>query len=177
MTEPVENYTPQAARLQLKRHDRVIWLAALAATALWIAAILTAPIAKAAEFQQISGPVYGFFGFICHQIEARSFHISGHHLAVCSRCFGVYIGLLAGFAIYPIWRGLHNIEPLPRFWLILAVFPMAIDFSLTLFGIWENTHASRFITGAVLGFACATFIVPALIEIVRGLTDKHHFGR
>jgi len=48
--------------------------------------------------------------------------------------------------------------------------PMAVDWSLGVFGIWENTHLSRFMTGLILGAACATFIVPALVEIKRNMT-------
>jgi hypothetical protein len=55
-------------------------------------------------------------------------------------------------------------------WLALALVPITIDWSLTFFGIWENTQLSRFATGAILGAACATFIVPAVVEITRNLT-------
>ena len=90
-------------------------------------------------------------------------------LAVCSRCFGVYFGLLAGIVTYPAWRRMDSIDPLPRVWLIAAAVPMAIDWSLTVFGIWENTHLSRFLTGSILGIACIIYIIPAAVEIVRYL--------
>jgi len=88
-------------------------------------------------------------------------------MAVCSRCFGIYLGLLLGIAIYPIWRGAQNTEPISKLWLFLALVPIGIDWSLTFFGIWENTHLSRFVTGSILGAVCATYIVPAVIEIVK----------
>jgi hypothetical protein len=50
--------------------------------------------------------------------------------------------------------------------------PMVVDFSLTFFDIWENTHLSRTITGAILGITCAFFIVPAIIEISFFLREK-----
>jgi hypothetical protein len=50
--------------------------------------------------------------------------------------------------------------------------PIAIDWSLGAFDIWENNQASRFITGVILGFACATYIVPAIVEIVRNITTR-----
>jgi uncharacterized membrane protein len=81
----------------------------------------------------------------------RSFHLDGHALAVCSRCFGVYFGLVAGFAAYPFFRPIDEIEPLARFWLFLALVPISVDWSLGVFGIWENTHLTRFVTGAILG--------------------------
>ncbi len=72
---------------------------------------------------------------------------------------------LFGFFAYPFLRSIEEIEPLPRFWLFLALIPMGLDWSLGFFGIWENTHFSRFLTGLILGIMCAIFIIPALIEL------------
>jgi uncharacterized membrane protein len=103
-------------------------------------------------------------------MPSRSFFIDGEKFGVCSRCFGVYFGLLVGFLAYPLWRPIDTIEPLRRFWLFLSLIPMGIDWSLGEFGIWENTFATRLVTGLILGVACATFMVPALVEITRNLT-------
>jgi len=134
--------------------------------------ILLPPIFAGNGHKSLASPLYQFFGHICHQLPERSFFIFGHKLAVCSRCFGVYFGLLLGLAVFPFIRGVDNIEPLPRIWLFASMAPIAIDWSLTIFGIWENTFASRFITGLILGFACAVYIVPALVEIVRNFARK-----
>lgn len=149
-----------------------VWVIGVAVVLIWVLMILAAPMAKANGFVAFSSPLYHFFSFICHQIPERSFFVYGEQFGVCSRCFGVYFGLLAGFAVFPLWRQINEIEPLPRFWLFLSLVPMSIDASLTILGIWENTHLSRFITGLVLGLACATFIVPALVEITRNLTYR-----
>jgi hypothetical protein len=50
--------------------------------------------------------------------------------------------------------------------------PLGIDWGLVFFGIWENTHLSRLISGAILGAACTFFIVPALVEINYFLQEK-----
>jgi uncharacterized membrane protein len=161
----------ETAALMRKQAIRV-WMAGLFLVLIWVLLIIGLPIAKANGFEAIISPLYHLFSFICHQIPERSFHLLGEPFAVCSRCFGVYFGLLFGFAVYPIWRDIAEIEPLPRFWLFLSLVPMSIDWSLTFFGIWENTHLSRFITGIVVGVACATFIVPALVEIIRNFTKR-----
>ena len=147
-------------------------MAGFVVVAVWVLLTVAAPIAKANGFFGISSPLYNFFGYICHQISDRSFHIEGEPFAVCSRCFGVYFGLAFGFAVYPLWRNVTEIEPLPRFWLFLSLIPIAIDWSLTVLGIWENNHLSRFVTGLILGVACATYIVPAIVEITRNLTNR-----
>ena len=95
--------------------------------------------------------IYHAFGILCHQRPDRSYFIAGHKLAVCSRCTGLYAGFAVTLLLYPLIRSLrNNINP-PRIYLILAAITLAIDFSLTFFGIWENTHTSRLLTGALLG--------------------------
>lgn len=169
MTEPAESYIP----VDLARHFRSqafrAWGVTLAIVFVWVFAIVLAPVAL--EFGwAVAAPIYKFFSYICHQIGERSLHLGGQPLAVCSRCFGVYFGLFAGLAAYPLWRRIDDVEPLPRIWLFLSLIPIGIDWSLTIFGIWENTHLSRFITGLILGVACATYIVPAVVEIRRNLS-------
>ncbi len=172
MSDPAENYVPQNIAATMRKQAIRVWIVGIAVVFAWVSLILLAPLAKANGLIAVSSPLYHFFGFICHQISARSFHVEGEQFAVCSRCFGVYFGLLSGFAIYPLWRNIAEIEPLPRFWLFLSLIPISIDWSLTIFGIWENTHLSRFITGLILGIACATYIVPAIVEITRNLTSR-----
>ncbi len=172
MSDPAENYIPQNIAAEMRKQAIRVWIIGFAVVFVWVSLILLAPLAKANGLVAVSTPLYHFFGFICHQISARSFHVEGEQFAVCSRCFGVYFGLLLGFAIYPLWRNIDEIEPLPRYWLFLSLIPISVDWSLTIFGIWENTHLSRFITGLILGVACATYIVPAIVEITRNLTNR-----
>lgn len=169
MSRPIGNYTPQSFLPQQRRQSWKVWSIGLAVVAGWTFLILLAPLARLGGAETLAAPVYAFFSYICHQQPERSFHLDAHQFAVCSRCFGVYFGLFAGVAIYPLFRRIEEIEPFPRIWLFLAMIPIGIDWSLGVFGIWENTHLSRFITGTILGAACGIFIVPALVEIFRNL--------
>ena len=172
MTEPAGNYLSLDLAQKMRKQAIRVWMIGLLVVFLWAAAIVAAPVAKANGLVSVSSPLYHFFSFICHQISERSFRVEGEQFAVCSRCFGVYFGLLFGFAIYPLWRNIVEIEPLPRVWLFLSLIPISVDWSLTIFGIWENSHLSRFVTGLILGVACATYIVPALVEITRNLSAR-----
>lgn len=172
-----EHYTPQITPKHIKKQAITAWSLGFALVFLWVFVILLAPVAEAGGLTYISAPIYKFFSFLCHQIPSRSFHIENHQFAVCTRCFGVYSGLLLGFIVYPFFRRIEEIEPLPRFWLFLALVPMGIDWSLGFFDIWENTALSRFLTGLILGATCAIFIVPALVELVRLLSNKRQLKR
>lgn len=172
MTEPAENYVPVKSNERFRSQAMRVWTVTAGIVLVWLLLIVAPPLLAANGQNGISSPIYNFFSFICHQMPDRSFHILEHQFAVCSRCFGVYFGLLAGLLAYPLWRGVDNVEPLPRIWLFASMVPIAIDWSLGAFGIWENNHASRFITGLILGIGCATYILPALIEIVRNISNR-----
>ena len=165
MRESVENYVPQRVVAKARRRAFLIWLAFIAVIALWNILILSAPLAAASNFNKFSGSVYSFFSYLCHQIPSRSFFLENHQFAVCARCFGVYFGLLSGTVLYPFLRPIEKTESFPRFWLFLTMIPMAIDWSLGIFEIWENTYFSRFATGMILGATCAIYILPAVVEI------------
>lgn len=172
MTGSSDSYISLHDRTRIRRQAYRVWAVAIVVVGVWVTATIIPALLASNDLSGIAVPFYKFFGFLCHQMPDRSFHILDHQFAVCSRCFGVYFGLFAGLASYPFIRGVDNIEPLPRIWLFASMVPIGIDWSLGIFGIWENNHASRFITGLILGFACAVYIVPALVEIARNFGPK-----
>lgn len=172
MRESIENYTPQTNLKAIKRLAFLAWSIGFSLIFVWIFVILLAPLAAENNWTNVSAAIYKIFSFLCHQMPSRSFHIENHAFAVCSRCFGIYFGLLCGFILYFFIRNIEEIEPIPRVWLFLALIPIGTDWALTAFDIWENTHFSRFLTGMILGITCAIYIVPALVELVRLLSNK-----
>ena len=177
MPDSIEDYISQTAVVLMRRRAFFIWSIAVFLVFVWVFLIVLAPFAEAGNLADVSNSLYKFFGFLCHQNSARSFALGEHAFAVCSRCFGIYFGLLAGFLIYPFLRRVEETESFPRFWLFAALIPVTVDWLLGVFGIWENTHLSRFVTGTVLGAACAVFIVPALIEIFALLANRRQVKR
>jgi uncharacterized membrane protein len=177
MPEAIENYVSRTAVEKFRRKAFFVWSVSTFIIAIWIFLIVLAPIAQTINLTSVSSPIYKFYSFICHQIPARSFFIGTEPFAVCSRCFGIYFGLFVGFVLFPFLRPVEETESFPRFWLFLAMIPMLIDWSLGFFGIWENNHLSRFITGLILGTACAIFLVPALVEIFRILSKQRQVKR
>ena len=109
--------------------------------------------------------IYRAFAVLCHQRPDRSYFIDGHKLAVCSRCTGIYAGFVFTLLLYPLIRSLRTTTTPPPRWLLLATVPLGIDFSLTFLGIWENTHTSRLLTGALLGSVAVFYVVPGLMDL------------
>ena len=143
----------------------VVWAVVMAGVLAWVGLILTAPIALASGHDFFALMIYEVFGYLCHQIPERSFHVEGHKLAVCARCTGLYMGFAVGVLVYPLARSLRELETPRRLWLLAACVPLLVDWALGFFGFWENTHLSRSSTGALLGAVCAFYVVPGLIDL------------
>jgi uncharacterized membrane protein len=121
---------------------------------------------SSAQFSgRLASIIYSAFSYICHQLPERSFHLAGYKLGVCSRCTGIYSGFAFAVLIYPLARPLNQIEPPSRIWLILGALPLAVDFALGYFQLWQNTHTSRFITAALFSSVTVFFIMPGLVDI------------
>src|SRR6185503_13662135 len=160
----MSQYLPQVVPT---RRPLVFWLMSVAVVTLIVLLIVVAP---ASGHSEIAEGIYRGFGIFCHQRTDRSYFIEGHKLAVCSRCTGLYAGFAFTLLIYPLVRSLRSVATPPRKILFLAALPLLIDFSLTFFGIWENTHTSRLLTGALLGSVVVFYVMPGIVDLsLRGL--------
>lgn len=87
------------------------------------------------------------FGATCHRLPARSLLLGGVQMVVCSRCAGIYLGLLTG-ALLPGWdwaarRG--------RAIALGVALPMALDVVTQDLGLRGSWHPARLATGWLLG--------------------------
>jgi len=163
----MNQYLPQVVPT---RRPLVFWLVSVAVVTWIVSLIVVAPVAAAAGHNEIAEGIYRGFGIFCHQRPDRSYFIEGHKLAVCSRCTGLYAGFAFTLLIYPLVRSLRSVATPPRKILFLAAVPLLVDFSLTFFGIWENTHTSRLLTGALLGSVVVFYVMPGIADLsLRGL--------
>jgi uncharacterized membrane protein len=142
-----------------------VWSVVVVLTLGWVGLIVAAPLALARGHNFAALVIYRAFGYLCHQISERSFHIDGHPFAVCARCAGLYAGFAAGVLIYPLARSLRQLDTPRRLWLLAAAVPTLIDWAGGVLGIWENTHLTRSVTGALLGAVCAFYLVPGLVDV------------
>ena len=142
-----------------------MWSIVAAGSLIILGMIIGAPLEQARGHNILALSVYGAFSHLCHQIPERSFFIAGHQFAVCARCTGLYAGFTLAVLCYPLVRSLRHTDTPPRRWLFISAVPIAIDFSLGFFGLWENTHVSRFLTGALLGSVGVFYVMPGLIDL------------
>lgn len=109
-----------------------------------------------------------FFSTVCHQFSWRTFAPHDIHMAVCSRCFGIYSGLFVGAVLSPVFFMFG------RWWMNYTILFAGIalllniaDFSGNFIGLWTNTLYSRLITGLLLGLSASMFIVSAILKQIK----------
>ena len=82
----------------------------------------------------------------CHALPERSFHIGKYQFPICSRCTGIFLGIL--FSII-----LMNYLDIPLFLLIIFMLPLIVDGFLQLFNLRKSNNTFRFVTGLMFGIA------------------------
>jgi len=171
--------SPTEYRSQIQRSHLplVFWLACVAIVFIIVSSIIAAPLAAAHDHPKFAFAIYYPFAQLCHQLPERSFFIAGHQFAVCARCSGLYGGFALVLLLYPLIRSLHSTEVPQVRWLFLAATPLAIDFGLTFFGLWENTHTSRLLTGLLLGGVTVFYVMPGIVELAQRVSRVYPQGR
>jgi uncharacterized membrane protein len=154
------------------RKAMAVWVGTCAIALTIVGLIVVAPLAQAHGHPEFAAAIYKTFSFVCHQIPERSFHLAGHPFGVCSRCTGLYAGFAVAALVYPLARPLQRTDTPSRIWLILAALPLAIDFALGYFSVWNNTHLSRFLTGALLSSVAVFFVMPGLIDLSSAIAGR-----
>ena len=143
-------------------YSRNAYIVLLAGTLVWCVLILLAPLVVHSN-PAISNNLYSFFKPVCHQDDARSFHIAGVKFAVCIRCSAIYFSFLVGVLLFPMLRR-RTISLSSRSMWLIAVVSMLIDVLLDTVGIHASTTWTRTITGGMFGFIAAQLIVPLILQ-------------
>ncbi len=171
MFAPADTYVPQfGPRAASGRVPLVVWAITAVLALIPAGLIVAAPLLLAHGHTALALPIYEAFSYLCHQLPERSLHLEGRQLAVCSRCTGLYFGFALSVLLYPLARSLKRVDTPSLWWLLLAAVPVILDWSLTFSGLWENTHLSRFLTGALFSVVAAVYIVPGLVDLGQSLS-------
>src|SRR4051812_27685674 len=166
MFAPAKTYLPQfGARAASRRAPLFVWAATAFAALIPAGLIVAAPLLLARGHTALALPIYEAFSYLCHQLPERSLHLEGQKLAVCSRCTGIYFGFALSVLLYPLARSLKRVDTPRLRWLLLSTVPIIVDWTLGATGLWDNTHLSRFLTGALFGTTAAVYVVPGLIDL------------
>lgn len=103
---------------------------------------------------------HSLFSHLCHQKSERCFIFGASHLAVCSRCIGIYFGMTGGCAI--AWLQAKKVFTLnPWVGMILGISAIAnlLDFGFEWFGFYQNAIWTRALLGLLLGMSLVLFVL------------------
>jgi uncharacterized membrane protein len=150
-----------------------VLLVLFAASTLWVALSVTAPLMvpsdtlldltgtvgmreNDAQFESLSvvpRTIYIIGDLECHQIAERSFFLNGNQMPFCARDLGLFVGLMVGFGIATFIS--LQVNPVL---LILGLLPLGLDGGIQLVTEYESTNALRVATGLLAGVALALLL-------------------
>lgn len=99
------------------------------------------------------------FRLLCHGFEARCLELFGVAMPICTRCTGIYLGMLAGMAAFVAAGWIRSAPAFGKVALLVAVLPLAIDGLTQATGLRESTNLLRMITGLLAGTAFALWVL------------------
>lgn len=147
----------------------------IAAAGLWTTGIVAAPLLTGTWCTAL---LYRGFAVVCHQFEARSFHLDGEPFGVCIRCTAIYAGFLAALILLRTSKRLRE-----RSWhtitlLTVTAVPMALDGMAVLTGVWDGSTLSRTVTGGMFGIGMALLLHHELGGLIHSFINRRstHYG-
>jgi uncharacterized membrane protein len=105
-----------------------------------------------------SRAMFGMFRALCHQRPERTLTILGAPMVVCSRCAGLYLGVVLGVAL-PLPR---RLLPYGRALVIGAIAVATLDVLTQDLGLHAPFHPVRLATGLLLGWTGCAFMIGTL---------------
>jgi uncharacterized membrane protein len=98
-----------------------------------------------------------WFAFQCERDTGRSLFLRGLPMPVCTRCFGIYLGLLLGALVLRPRLG----APLARLWVAIAALLMLLDVLTEALRMRPQWAPLRIVTGLLLSYPVSISLVQA----------------
>lgn len=149
-----------------------IYIIVTVLVALWCAGIIIAPALKHSGLTGGADIAYTVFSHVCHQSDARSFHIEGEKFGVCMRCSAIYFGFLAGLLSIPLFGALKRMSNPEPALMVAFIIPMIVDVVLNDAGLHGSTAITRVVTGLFFGSGMSWCVVPILLEACSQVLSK-----
>jgi uncharacterized membrane protein len=105
------------------------------------------------------------FILVCHRLPERTLELAGVAMPVCSRCGGIFAGLALGMLICWPRPSLKK----ARWAMLGAGLVMVADVVMQDLGIHPLWHATRLVTGGLLGYIISAALIAAIMR-ERGVT-------
>jgi len=127
-------------------------------------ASIAAPFLCSRGFLALGWALQRGFALVCHQEPERSFCIFNSHVAICSRCLGIYLG--AGLGLLFSMSRIIALQLL----MVAAAFNL-LDAATEVAGLHGNWSRVRFGLGLLFGTAAALVVRSAMANKSRSATE------
>jgi uncharacterized membrane protein len=148
-----------------------IYILTLIGFAVFLGGIFLAPWLRSRS-SVWTGLVYAIYSPFCHQLPERSLSCFGHPLSVCSRCLGIYLGVLGGLLLYPLIRGWRQVRVPAKKAFILLSTPIFLDAGANLIRLWRSPNAVRLATGFLWGLILPFYFITGVVDLLRQRRKK-----
>ncbi|MBU2565458.1 MAG: DUF2085 domain-containing protein [Candidatus Thermoplasmatota archaeon] len=119
------------------------------------------------KMSPVAGFVYSTGDSFCHQKASRSFFLNGNQMPYCSRCTGIFLGLMIGACI-----AVFKFVDFKWQWIVIGLLPIGMDGIGQMFGFWESTNMLRLITGGLAGILTGLAVAVIIQELCASIS-KH----
>ena len=101
---------------------------------------------------------------LCHQLPDRTYSVGETMMAVNTRCFGIFLGIAAGWMVLPLTGRYTAGSQWPVIFLIVTITLQIVDYLGNLTELWQNTNHSRAFLGALFGAALSISVSDMFIK-------------
>ena len=125
---------------------------------LYLTGAFLAPYLGSIEHHNTERALRHFYHLNCHQIPDRCFTVAHSPMALCSRCTGIYTGMLAAGIAYAVCR----FSGIGKGVFLMLISPTLIDWASEFFHLYSGDLYIRFVIGILFGTAIVLFVYPPI---------------
>ena len=154
--------------MQIKRESK-LFKYSLPIYALLSLILLDSIIAPLLESKMIQASFYFYLPlcFICHQLPTRCLWIFGSNMALCSRCFGIYSGIV----LIGIFFNLRWINKFSWKFAFIFMLPAIVDGITQYMGLRMSNNLIRFGSGLLFGIGIGMVLYTLYFLIISALLN------
>lgn len=131
----------------------------------FVIASTLAPVMAHYGHYELSAKLTSMFMYSCHQQPDRTFWFLGYPMALCCRCYGVYIGTAIS-SIFAIYNKLKINKYLVMLFVLISGIDIYINYGMGI-RVHNTGNVTRFIVGIMMGLLI-TIGINALFNIKKG---------
>jgi len=151
-------------RLKSSKNEIKYWKIFLPVNVILFLILLDSVLAPFLESKMISESYY-FYSILrnfCHQLPSRCLWVFGSNMGLCSRCFGIFLGIF----FVGIYSGIK--KKIQFNWKVSIVFviPLLIDGITQAIGLRHSDNLLRFVTGFLFGLGIGSIFYPLYFRLV-----------